>query len=131
MQKSPLTTEEMRVVELNANLLGITHSMLMQNAGREIARVVARNERVERKRVVILCGLGGNGGDGFVAARYLQEDGAEVEVYLLGSENDITNRDAALNWDILKNLHEIKREVLKTESSVKACKAILEADILI
>ncbi|UCH04427.1 MAG: NAD(P)H-hydrate dehydratase [Candidatus Thorarchaeota archaeon] len=131
MQKSPLTTEEMRIVELNANMLGITHSMLMQNAGREVARVVARNERVEGKRVVVLCGLGGNGGDGFVAARYLQEDGAEVEVYLLGSENDITNRDASLNWDILKNLHEIKREVLKTESSVKACKAILEADILI
>ncbi len=131
MQKSPLTTEEMRVLELNANLLGITHSMLMQNAGREIARVVARNERLEGKRVVILCGLGGNGGDGFVAARYLQEDGADVEVYLLGSENDITNRDAALNWEILKNLHEIKREVLNTESSVKACKAILEADILI
>jgi len=131
MQKSPLTTEEMRVVELNANLLGITHSMLMQNAGREVARVVARNERVKGKRVVILCGLGGNGGDGFVAARYLQEDGAETEVYLLGSENDITNRDTALNWEILKNLHEVKREVLKTESSVKACKAILEADILI
>jgi hydroxyethylthiazole kinase-like uncharacterized protein yjeF len=131
MMKSPLTTEEMRVVELNANLLGITHSMLMQNAGREVARVVARNERVEGKRVVILCGLGGNGGDGFVAARYLQEDAAEVEVYLLGSENDITNRDTALNWEILKNLHEIKREVLKTESSVKACKAIPKADILI
>ncbi|MFX1603970.1 MAG: NAD(P)H-hydrate dehydratase [Promethearchaeota archaeon] len=131
MQKSPLSTEEMRVVELNANLLGITHSMLMQNAGREVARVVARNERVEGKKVVILCGLGGNGGDGFVAARYLQEAGAEVDVYLLGSENDITNKDTALNWEILKNLHEIKREVLKTESSVKSCKAILEADILV
>jgi len=131
MQKSPLTTEEMRVIELNANLLGITHSMLMQNAGREVARVVAQNERVDGKRIAILCGLGGNGGDGFVAARYLQEDGAAVEVYLLGSENDITNRDASLNWDILKNLHEIKKQVLKTESSVKACKAILEADILI
>ncbi|MFX0044249.1 MAG: NAD(P)H-hydrate dehydratase [Candidatus Hermodarchaeota archaeon] len=131
MQKSPLSTEEMRVVELNANLLGITHSMLMQNAGREVARVVARNERVEGKKVVILCGLGGNGGDGFVAARYLQEAGAEVDVYLLGSENDITNKDTALNWEILKNLHEIKKEVLKTESSVKACRAILEADILV
>jgi len=131
MQKSPLTTEEMRVVELNASMLGITHGMLMQNAGREVARIVANNEKVEGMRVVILCGLGGNGGDGIVAARYLQEEGAEVEVYLLGSENDISNKDTSLNWEILKNLHEIRREVLKTESSVRACKAILEADVLI
>lgn len=131
MQKSPLTSQEMRVLELNANLLGISHSMLMQNAGREVARIVAQKRSVEGKRVVILCGLGGNGGDGIVAARYLQEEGAIVEVYLLGSENDISNRDTLLNWEILKRFHDIKKDVLKTESSVNACKSILEADVLI
>ncbi|MFX1261460.1 MAG: NAD(P)H-hydrate dehydratase [Promethearchaeota archaeon] len=131
MQESPLTTQEMRILELNAQYLGVTHSMLMQNAGREAARVVTENEIVQGKRIVILCGLGGNGGDGMVAARYLQEEGAAVEVYLLGSENDITNPETAVNWSILKNLREITRDVLKTESSVKRAKSILDADIII
>ena len=131
MQESPLTTQEMRILELNAQYLGVTHSMLMQNAGREAARVVSENENVQGKRIVILCGLGGNGGDGMVAARYLQEEGAAVEVYLLGSENDITNPETAVNWSILKNLREITRGVLKTESSVKKAKSILDADIII
>ncbi|MFW9846117.1 MAG: NAD(P)H-hydrate epimerase, partial [Candidatus Thorarchaeota archaeon] len=112
MQESPLSAQEMRVLELNAQYLGVTHSMLMQNAGREVARVITESQKVEGKRIVILCGLGGNGGDGMVAARYLQEERAEVEVYLLGSENDISNRDTVLHWGILKNLHEIKRQVL-------------------
>ena len=131
MQEIPLTTQEMRVLELNAEYLGVTHSMLMQNAGREVARVVTTNEKVLSKRIVILCGLGGNGGDGMVAARYLQEEGAKVEVYLLGSENDISNPETIINWGILKNLHEITRSVLKTESAVKRTKSILDADIVI
>ncbi|MHA2072605.1 MAG: NAD(P)H-hydrate dehydratase [Candidatus Thorarchaeota archaeon] len=131
MQEAPLTTQEMRVLELNAGYLGVTHSMLMQNAGREVARVVTSSEKVLGKHIVILCGLGGNGGDGMVAARYLQEEGATVEVYLLGSENDISNRETIINWGILKNLNEITRGVLKTESSVKKAKSILDADIAI
>jgi NAD(P)H-hydrate epimerase len=105
--------------------------MLMQNAGREVARVVTTNENVHGKQIVIFCGLGGNGGDGMVAARYLQEEGATVEVYLLGSENDISNRETIMNWGILKNLQEITRGVRKTESSVKRAKSILDAHIAI
>ncbi|MFW9888704.1 MAG: NAD(P)H-hydrate dehydratase [Candidatus Thorarchaeota archaeon] len=131
MQEAPMTTQEMRVLELNAEYLGVTHSMLMQNAGREVARVVTSNEKVSGKRIVILCGLGGNGGDGMVAARYLHEEGAAVEVYILGSENDISNRETIINWGILKNLREIIRGELKTESSVKKTKSILDADIII
>lgn len=126
-----MTTQEMRVLELNSEYLGVTHSMLMQNAGREVARVVTSNEKVKGKRIVILCGLGGNGGDGMVAARYLHEEGAAVEVYLLGSENDISNRETIINWGILKNLQEISRGVLKTESSVRKTKSIIDADIII
>ena len=131
VQDSPLTSQEMRVLELNAEYLGVTHNMLMQNAGREVARVVSEDQNIAGKHIVILCGLGGNGGDGMVAARYLQEEGARIEVYLLGSENDISNSETIINWGILRNLHEIKRAVLKTESSVKKSKSILDADIAI
>ncbi|MFW9963706.1 MAG: hypothetical protein ACFFCX_09095, partial [Candidatus Sifarchaeia archaeon] len=47
MEKDPITTEEMRILELNAQYLGITHNMLMQNAGREVARVVDNTSKVE------------------------------------------------------------------------------------
>ena len=127
----PITTEEMRILELNAEYFGVTHSMLMQNAGREVARVITSTFHVKGKRVVILCGLGGNGGDGLVAARYLDESGAHVEVYLLGHENNIRNEDTLENWEILHNLHGIPSLELTTETEVKSCKSIGAADVLI
>ncbi len=131
MEQDPITTEEMRIVELNAQYLGVTHSMLMQNAGREVARVVTETSKVENKHIVILCGLGGNGGDGMVAARYLDEAGADIDVYLLGDEMSVRNKDTLYNWEILNNLHDILVSELSTESAVKTCRAIKDADIII
>ncbi len=131
MEKDPITTEEMRILELNAQYLGVTHSMLMQNAGREVARVVENTSKLEGKHAVIMCGLGGNGGDGIVAARYLDEFGADVDVYLLGDAKTITNKDTLHNWYILNNLHDILSSELLTESAVKSCKPMKNADILI
>jgi hydroxyethylthiazole kinase-like uncharacterized protein yjeF len=131
MDTNPITTDEMRALEMNANYLGVTHDILMQIAGREVARLIIDNEDIEGKSVVILCGLGGNGGDGIVAARYLDEAGAKAEVYLLGHEKTISNPDTLTNWSILKNLHRIPKATLVTESDVKSCKAIGRADIII
>ncbi|MFW9958834.1 MAG: NAD(P)H-hydrate dehydratase [Candidatus Odinarchaeota archaeon] len=131
MNKDPIKTDEMRALEMNAAYLGVTHSYLMQIAGREVARVIAENEDIVGKSVVILCGLGGNGGDGIVAARYLDEIGARVSVYLLGHEKTISNPDTLTNWNILKNLHSIQKEILATETDVKTCKDIGRADIIV
>jgi len=131
MEKEPIATEDMRILELNAEYLGVTHSMLMQNAGREVARVITQTSKIRDKLIVILCGLGGNGGDGLVAARYLEEAGAHVEVFLLGHEKNITNKDTLENWEILNNLHDITSLDLQTETAVKSCKAIEQADILV
>lgn len=131
MQDTPMTSLEMRILELNSQYLGITLGMLMQNAGREVAREVIRDSKVNGKYIVILCGSGGNGGDGMVAACHLQEAGAIVDVALLGSERDIVSPDTFFNWMILKNLNEIGKTILKTESSVKRFKAVQDAEILI
>jgi hydroxyethylthiazole kinase-like uncharacterized protein yjeF len=131
METEPVSSEEMRILELNAQYLGITHSMLMQNAGREVARIVSKTSKVNGKHVVFVCGLGGNGGDGLVAARYLDEEGAEVDVYLLGDESGIRNKDTLHNWDILNNLHDILSSELITESAVKSCRPIQECDIIV
>lgn len=131
MEKESITPDEMRILELNSEYLGVTISMLMENAGREVARVITKTSKIEGKHVAILCGLGGNGGDGIVAARYLDEAGANVDVYLLGDEAMIRNKDTLRNWDILGNLHDILRAELLTESAVKSCRALKEADILV
>ncbi len=131
MESKTITTDEMRSIELNAKYLGVPHSLLMQIAGREVARVITDNEDVEGKSIVILSGLGGNGGDGIVAARYLDEAGAKVDVFLLGHEKTISSEDTLTNWTILKNLQRISISSLTTESAVKSCKAIESADIIV
>ncbi len=56
---------------------------LMENAGSAAVRFLRKKYDLEQKRCVVLCGLGNNGGDGFVAARRLQECGAHVIVILM------------------------------------------------
>src|SRR4051794_10338992 len=65
----------------------------MQRAGQAVA-VAARDLIKPDDRVLVLCGPGNNGGDGFVAARLLAESGLNVAVALLGSR-------AALRGDAL------------------------------
>lgn len=131
MQSKAMTTDEMRVLELNAEYLGVKLGTLMQQAGREVARVIETREDVKEKRVLILAGLGGNGGDGMVAARHLAEAGAKVEICLLGDEQRIASPDTAENWAILKNLHTVELRILNSESDIKAYKAMSKADIII
>ncbi|TEU08578.1 NAD(P)H-hydrate epimerase, partial [Candidatus Bathyarchaeota archaeon] len=78
-----ITSKEMKAVEMNAEYLGVSRIQLMENAGRAVAEAVM--DRFKKKtKVVIACGPGGNGGDGFVAARHLAGAGYPVEVLLLG-----------------------------------------------
>ena len=59
---------------------GIPKKDLMEKAGKGIAHFVQNNFELNGKKVVVFCGSGNNGGDGFVAARYLKEAGVEVEM---------------------------------------------------
>ncbi|MFL5238442.1 MAG: NAD(P)H-hydrate dehydratase [Rhizomicrobium sp.] len=78
---------------------GVPTRTLMENAGRAVAdAVVARHGR---GRVVVLCGPGNNGGDGFVAARHLAAFGWDVAVALLGERESLKGDAAemAKRWD--------------------------------
>jgi NAD(P)H-hydrate epimerase len=110
--------EYLQKLEENCKIFGIDSLTLMENAGREVARAVEAKEG-KNKKVAIVSGLGNNGGDSFVAARYLSKNN-KVKVFLLGKEEEIKRNEALTNWKRLKNtfvekVEEANEEVLKNE----------------
>jgi hydroxyethylthiazole kinase-like uncharacterized protein yjeF len=78
-----LTPAQMSKADRFAILAGTSGIALMERAGRAVADEAARLTK-SRGRTAILCGPGGNGGDGFIAARLLSERGYGVELGLIG-----------------------------------------------
>jgi NAD(P)H-hydrate epimerase len=101
----PITSREMRALELNAEYFGVSQLQLMENAGHNIALEIASRFKQD-KSVAIFCGLGGNGGDGFVVARHLSSMGFNVTVILAGKAKEISHRAALENWNALQFLKE-------------------------
>ena len=100
-----VTAEQIRELDRRATQeFGIPGVALMENAGRAVVEVMQREYGDLRgKRVVILCGTGNNGGDGFVIARHLRGAGAWAMVYLVGSPDTIKG-DAKINYNALVKL---------------------------
>ena len=80
----------------------IPGAILMENAGRAVYEQI---EKVSAKgaRVLIVCGRGNNGGDGYVTARHLHNNGYGVSVALIGSRDGIKG-DALLNLEIIEGM---------------------------
>ena len=89
-----LTVEAMRRVDAAAIAGGISGLTLMEAAGAAVA-ARARALVPEGGRILVLCGPGNNGGDGFVAARLLGDAGYRIDLRLLG-ERAALKGDAAL-----------------------------------
>lgn len=97
-----LSREQAREVDRHAiEDLGIPSIVLMENAARGAAEVAQRMVRgVPRARVVVVCGTGNNGGDGFAVARHLALAGWRVRAVLVGEAHRLTE-DARTNHDVL------------------------------
>jgi ADP-dependent NAD(P)H-hydrate dehydratase / NAD(P)H-hydrate epimerase len=92
---------------------GIPGLVLMENAGRACVDVLEhRIGSVAGKHVVVACGKGNNGGDGFVIARHLFNHGARVDVLLLSPAGKLSG-DAATNFKVLPRLQRISQGRLK------------------
>jgi NAD(P)H-hydrate epimerase len=87
-----LSVEETYRADAAATAAGVQGAELMENAGRAVAEAV--RARWQPRPVLVLCGPGNNGGDGFVAARHLAEAGWPVRVGLLGDRGRLEG-DAA------------------------------------
>ncbi len=95
-----ITVAQAQLFDKNAQQkLGISSLVLMENAGRSVAEEALKMLR-GKKRVVVVCGVGNNGGDGLVAARHLLNAGVKVEVYLLGEPSKL-KPDPKTNFNIL------------------------------
>jgi ADP-dependent NAD(P)H-hydrate dehydratase / NAD(P)H-hydrate epimerase len=128
-----MTPKDMMVVDANAEAMGISRSSLMENAGCSLAQKIV--EIVEPGRVTIFAGVGGNGGDGFVAARHLLNYGFEVEVKLLGHPCQFQSMETRNNWQVLERidsiLSDLQIKVVNDSSQIKETESEVVVDALL
>lgn len=100
-----VTAQEMQWCDRTAiRTFGIPGLVLMENAGRgSVQCLEERFGPCRQKTILVVCGKGNNGGDGFVVARHLLSKGARVIVLLLASPRQMKG-DAKRNFIILKKL---------------------------
>ena len=117
-----LSAEESRNVDWLAKSQGhIMGIVLMENAGRGIAEILLAEN--PKGKVVICCGRGNNGGDGFVIARHLNAAGIDVQVLLFADPKELMG-DACMNHAIIAH-SDIPMKVL-TSPSVEDLKSIFK-----
>ncbi|MBS0479998.1 MAG: NAD(P)H-hydrate epimerase, partial [Proteobacteria bacterium] len=92
-----LTAAEMRAAEERTIAAGSSIEQLMERAGAGIAEAVRR--LAAGSPVLILCGPGNNGGDGYVAARVLRDNGVDVRVAATGEPNTEASLEARKRWN--------------------------------
>lgn len=120
MMKSVTASQMKRLDRLASEKFGISTLVLMENAGRGIADLAERvipvrfsariaadpsfgGRRESRAEILIVCGKGNNGGDGFVAARHLFNRGYQIQVVVLVDPRELKG-DTIINYKILKNM---------------------------
>ncbi|MGC2173232.1 MAG: NAD(P)H-hydrate dehydratase [Candidatus Sulfotelmatobacter sp.] len=91
-----VTAEEMRAIDrATSERFGVPSLTLMENAGTAVADY-ALTHHARAERIVIFCGKGNNGGDGFMAARRLHQRGKKVQVILLADPGALRGDAAAM-----------------------------------
>ncbi len=133
-----VTAAEMRGVEARAfKEFGISSLILMEHAGTCVADIAERNfltadqPEPELSRILILCGKGNNGGDGFVAARHLFNRGHEIGIFLASRADEIKG-DAKVNFEIARKLgipiyQEVPNKLFQLETALKDCSLVIDA----
>ncbi|WP_316558474.1 NAD(P)H-hydrate dehydratase [Methanimicrococcus hongohii] len=142
MRQEVITYEELKVIEKNAIGLGMSSLMLMENAGAGVAASIEclnklktnrKNNHKNKKNnktgadsnhdvfnspVLILAGLGNNGGDAFVTARHLEKKVVSSFVFLLGTEDQIKTHESQVNFKLLKHSEKVHIFEIKSESEL-------------
>lgn len=100
-----ISVEQMMQIENNGHQMGFLKKFMMENAGAAaVKNLVNKFNDISKKNVVILAGLGNNGGDGLVMARHLSGYGVKVTVILLGNSEKIKTEESQWNWKLLEKM---------------------------
>lgn len=130
-----VSAQEMQNIDKLANQdYGIPGLLLMDQAAKVVADAAMRKEYYpagSRGKVIIFCGKGNNGGDGFGAARYLQGFGKNVEVFLVNATLNDLRGDAAVEANMLRKLGVDIKLLLREEDLQIAEIKCLRADVII
>ncbi|MFH2137034.1 MAG: NAD(P)H-hydrate epimerase [Candidatus Omnitrophota bacterium] len=112
-----VTASQMQELDRRAQQdYGIPGLILMENAGlRASETAVFLLKKKSNKKVVIFCGPGNNGGDGFVVARHILNKGLKVKIFILGDEKKIKG-DALINFIILKKM---RADIIRHQNILK------------
>jgi len=97
------------------NNCGISKLILMENAGKGAFEIIKKtflerelSKKSMLKSILIICHHGNNGGDGFVIARFLDENQYDVDVLFIGDENKF-KEEARINYNKLISLTKQKK----------------------
>ncbi len=124
-------SEMQEMDRLTIEEIGIPGVVLMENAARGASRVfLAHFAPPPDSRVLILCGRGNNGGDGYVMARVLHEAGLKVTVLVLAEFDKIAG-DALVNLEILRRMGLDILEVPSEEQWKKQRRLLKDCDFII
>ena len=129
-----ISSSEMSAIDENAEWLGIPRDLLMENAGAWVARIAYQwLGGLSRRKMVVFCGTGNNGGDGFVAARHAAGLGADVAVILIGDPNRIRTAEAKRNFEIIRSMKEsVKLHIVKEVGDLDRIRDQVEsADVVV
>lgn len=104
-----ITVSQMYAIENKGHGMGFLKKFMMENAGAAgVRRLIETFGAVESKRILVLVGLGNNGGDGMVMARHLAGHGARVTVVLLGTPQEIKTEESRWNWLLLQKMPSVE-----------------------
>ncbi|MFX1586676.1 MAG: NAD(P)H-hydrate dehydratase [Promethearchaeota archaeon] len=126
-----ITSEEMTILDNNSEWLGIDKAQLMECAGYSFAIEICTKYNLDSySKVLIFCGTGNNGGDGFVVARHLNSLGIKTIVILVGDPEKIRTKEARSNWNIIRNNlnHLIGVKLLKDSTDIGKIGVLLDED---
>jgi ADP-dependent NAD(P)H-hydrate dehydratase / NAD(P)H-hydrate epimerase len=127
-----LTAAQMREADrLTTERYGIPSLQLMENAGASVADYLSQTfPQLSARRIVVFCGKGNNGGDGFVVARRLRERNAPPRVFLFSERSELRG-DAATNMRRWQDGGGELRVVNSADQWVAAREVLDETDLVI
>lgn len=127
LMAATLSSDQIREFDaLAAQQFDLPGRVLMENAGRGVAECIARLAE-PAATILILCGKGNNGGDGFVAARHLEGRGYQVRVVGVAGA-DAYRGDARANLKALAHSDALIEFVTPENADELMAKALNEVD---